>query len=60
MSQILPHDASLAIPAKNPEEMSVKELKSAIQAAGLAAQAAGLYEKADYVKLLKEHRARNA
>ena len=54
--KLLPFDAALAIPSKDPAEMSVKELKAAISSAGLQNQARGLCEKAEYVKLLVEHR----
>lgn len=52
----LPYNADLAIPAKNPSEMSVKELKAAINSAGLQGQARGLCEKSEFVKLLVDHR----
>lgn len=54
--KLLPHNAELAIPSKSPAEMSVKELKSAIVAAGLQSKARGLFEKAEFVKLLVDHR----
>lgn len=54
--KLLPHDAELVIPAKAPAEMSVKELKAAIVAAGLQSKARGLFEKAEFVKLLDDHR----
>ena len=53
---VLPFDADLVIPAKDPSEMSVKELKAAILSAGLQNQARGLCEKSEFVKLLVEHR----
>ncbi|CAE7482985.1 unnamed protein product [Symbiodinium microadriaticum] len=53
---ILPDDASFAIPVKDPAEMSVKELKEAIRAAGLSMQARGFCEKEEFVVLLKDYR----
>lgn len=54
--QQLPFAADLAIPVKDPSEMSVKELKTAINNAGLQRQAVGLCEKSEFVKLIVEHR----
>ena len=47
-----------AAPATAPEDMSVRELKAALAAAGLSA--VGCAEKADFVRLLREHRAATA
>ncbi len=55
LSSILPHDESFVIPLRDPSTMSVKELKQAVQAAGLGARAAGFCEKAEYVNLLTEY-----
>lgn len=52
----LPNDPSFALPPKDPSEMSIKELKEAIKAAGLSHQAVGLREKSEFVDLLKQHR----
>ena len=45
----------LAIKAKDPSEMSVKELKKAIQSAGIGAQCVGFTEKHEFVTLLQTH-----
>jgi inhibitor of KinA sporulation pathway (predicted exonuclease) len=50
----LPHDAAFALKPKPPGEMSIKELKAAVRQHGLAAQAAGFYEKAEFVRLLED------
>ena len=52
-SKSLPHTASCDSEPKKPAEMSVKELKAAIKAAGLGQQAVGLMEKGDLVDLLQ-------
>ena len=57
IAKLLPFNSDLAIPAKDPSDMSVKELKAAIANAGLQAQARGFCEKSEYVKLLLDHRA---
>jgi len=54
--KLLPFNADLAIAAKDPADMSVKELKAAIASAGLQSQARGLCEKSEFIKLLVEHR----
>lgn len=54
----LPHDPSFAIKPKSPAEMSIKELKHAIRQCGLGAQAAGFYEKQEFVKLLEDFYAK--
>ena len=56
LSRVLPPDESCKITLKDPETMSVKELKAAIRKAGLGSKAVGLMEKGEFVKLLKEHR----
>jgi hypothetical protein len=53
---ILPDDPSFRIKLKSPSEMSVKELKAAIQKAGLQQKAVGLMEKHEFVKLVQDHR----
>jgi len=58
LATILPHDEAFAIAPKDPNEMSVKELKAAVAAAGLAAQAVGFSEKREYIDLILAHRAR--
>eukprot|EP00602_Paraphysomonas_sp_CaronLab_P008142 CAMPEP_0185018640 /NCGR_PEP_ID=MMETSP1103-20130426/1297_1 /TAXON_ID=36769 /ORGANISM="Paraphysomonas bandaiensis, Strain Caron Lab Isolate" /LENGTH=284 /DNA_ID=CAMNT_0027548517 /DNA_START=126 /DNA_END=980 /DNA_ORIENTATION=+ len=60
LTRVLPNDASFAIPAKDPADMSVKELKEAIRAAGLSAQAVGFCEKSEYVQLLSSHRNKSS
>ena len=56
LSKVLPPDESCRITLKDPESMSVKELKAAIRKAGLGSKAVGLMEKQEFVKLLKDHR----
>jgi hypothetical protein len=56
LSQRLPNDPSYALPAKDPSEMSIKELKDAIRSAGLSSQAVGFCEKSEFVNLLTGHR----
>jgi lysophospholipase-2 len=53
---VLPPDDTCKVQLKDPSEMSVKELKAAIRKAGLGSKAVGLMEKAEFVKLLEEHR----
>ena len=57
LKSILPSDDSFNVKEKEPEEMSVKELKAAIRAGGLGNKAVGLCEKSEFVDLLKEHNA---
>jgi uncharacterized protein len=42
-------------PGKAPSEMSVKELKAAIQNVGLTSQSHGFSEKSEFVQLLEKH-----
>lgn len=56
VTRVLPDDATFAVPAKDPSDMSVKELKEAVRLAGLSSQARGFCEKEEYVNLLKSHR----
>ena len=53
----LPEDSAFVIKPKPPSEMSIKELKQAVRNLGLAHQAAGFYEKQEFVKLLEEYQA---
>lgn len=57
VSQVLPPDDTCKIQLKDPKEMSVKELKAAINKAGLGAKAVGLMEKSEFIKLVEDHRA---
>jgi len=52
LQQVLPPDESCVVAPKDPTEMSVRELKAAIAAAGLGDRAIGLVEKSELVKLL--------
>ncbi|KAG7352679.1 carboxylesterase [Nitzschia inconspicua] len=54
---VLPPDESFKVQLKDPSSMSIKELKGAIRKAGLGNKAVGLMEKAEFVKLLQDHRA---
>jgi lysophospholipase-2 len=56
LTTVLPPDDTFKVAVKDPSEMSVKELKNAIRKAGLGNKAAGLMEKSEFVKLLKDHR----
>lgn len=53
---VLPDDETCRVRVKEPNEMSVKELKAAIRSAGLSSKAVGFMEKSEFVKLLKDHR----
>jgi lysophospholipase II len=53
---VLPPDDSCKIKLKDIHEMSVKELREAIRKAGLSRKAVGLMEKAEFVRLLQDHR----
>lgn len=55
----LPEDKDSCVQVKDPSEMSVKELKTAIRNAGLGSKAVGLMEKSEFVRLLKEYRESN-
>eukprot|EP00934_Nitzschia_sp_Nitz4_P007812 Nitzschia sp. Nitz4//scaffold135_size62275//46161//47388//NITZ4_006356-RA/size62275-snap-gene-0.56-mRNA-1//1//CDS//3329535581//7802//frame0 len=55
--KVLPPDESCKITLKDPKEMSVKELKAAINKAGLGSKAVGLMEKSEFIKLVEDHRA---
>jgi hypothetical protein len=57
LGSILPFNADLAIPPKDPSTMSVKELKAAIRSAGLTSHAAGFAEKHEFVALLQNYYA---
>jgi hypothetical protein len=57
LHNILPDDTAHRIQLKDPAEMSVKELKTAIRKAGLQHKAVGLMEKHEFVKLLQAHRS---
>ena len=55
----LPDDPTLALKPKDPTDMSVKELKQAIQRAGISKKTLGFSEKSEFVELLKAHRDGN-
>jgi lysophospholipase-2 len=57
LEEVLPPKDDCKIKLKDPSEMSIKELKAAIQKAGLGRQALGLMEKSEFVDLVKNHRA---
>jgi hypothetical protein len=59
MASVLPPDwqgSAASNSSKEPAEMSVKELKEAVRAAGLSAEAQGFTEKKEYVDLLTKSR----
>jgi len=53
---ILPDDPAARLEPKDPTTMTVKELKTAVVQAGLAAHAKGFSEKNEFVDLLVRHR----
>mmetsp|Transcript_7104 Transcript_7104/g.13235 ORF Transcript_7104/g.13235 Transcript_7104/m.13235 type:complete len:283 (+) Transcript_7104:161-1009(+) len=55
LEKVLPPDDSCRIKLKDPSEMSIKELKGAIAKGGLGRLAIGLYEKREYVDLVRRH-----
>ncbi len=59
LKRCLVDDPSLALKAKDPSEMTVKELKKAIAAAGLNSKTLGFNEKSEFVNLLTAHREGN-
>lgn len=56
LQNILPDDPTCRIQVKAPSDMSVKELKAAIRAAGIANKSVGFMEKSEFVKLLTDFR----
>lgn len=56
IQKVLPPDDNYKIQMKDPMDMSVKELKSAIAKAGLGRLALGFSEKGEFIELLKNHR----
>jgi lysophospholipase II len=56
LQKILPPDDTCRIVLKDPTAMSVKELKAAIQAAGLTHKMIGFVEKNEFVTLLQNYR----
>ncbi|KAL7487833.1 hypothetical protein ACHAW6_013394 [Cyclotella cf. meneghiniana] len=57
LQKCLPPNDECKIKLKDPSEMSIKELKAAIQKAGIGSKAVGLMEKSEFVALLKNYRA---
>ncbi len=55
LSTVLPLRPELSLAPRAPAEMTVKELKAAVRAAGLTSEAVGFTEKAEFVALLTEH-----
>ena len=51
------HDSAFVVKLKVPSDMSVKELKSAVNRLGLQSQAVGFSEKCEFVALLERHYA---
>mmetsp|Transcript_7701 Transcript_7701/g.11060 ORF Transcript_7701/g.11060 Transcript_7701/m.11060 type:complete len:348 (-) Transcript_7701:251-1294(-) len=56
IKQVLPPDDTCKITVKEPQDMSIKELKAAIRKAGLTAQAKGFMEKSEFIQLVRDHR----
>lgn len=56
LEKVLPHDDNCRVTLKDPSEMSVKELKAAIRNAEIGSKAVGFVEKAEFVKLVQDHR----
>lgn len=57
LKKVLPPDDTCKIRLKDPSEMSIKELKSAIRKAGLQSKALGFTEKREFIQLLNDHRS---
>ena len=57
LSSIIPHEERFIVKPKDPSEMSVKELKSAIRDLGISSRAIGFSEKYEFVNLIREHLA---
>jgi hypothetical protein len=53
----LPHREDLVPPSKSPSEMSLRELRQAVQEAGLSSRTRGFVEKEEFVRLLEEFRS---
>lgn len=56
LERVLPDDDTCKVSLKDPNEMSIKELKEAIRNAGIGSKAVGLMEKSEFVKLVQDHR----
>jgi len=56
LSKVLPVDGTCNIKVKEAKDMSVKELRVAIQKAGLSHKAVGLFDKQEFVSLLQDYR----
>mmetsp|Transcript_12294 Transcript_12294/g.23036 ORF Transcript_12294/g.23036 Transcript_12294/m.23036 type:complete len:353 (-) Transcript_12294:96-1154(-) len=56
LKRVLPDDDNCKVTLKDPNEMSIKELKEAIRHAGIGSRAVGLMEKSEFVKLVEDHR----
>lgn len=56
---VLPHsdDPTHKVRLKDPNDMSVKELRAAVRKAGLSQHAVGFMEKVEFVRLLEKHRS---
>lgn len=56
LREVLPPDDAFNVKLKDPGEMSIKELRTAIAKAGIQRLSVGLMEKSEYVDLLRRHR----
>jgi lysophospholipase-2 len=56
LGEVIPCDDSCAARPKDPADMSVRELRAAIERAGLSRMAVGFSEKREFVDLLRRHR----
>eukprot|EP00979_Chaetoceros_neogracilis_P014797 scaffold4898_cov229-Chaetoceros_neogracile.AAC.4 len=56
LEKVLPDDEAFRITLKDPSEMTVKELKTAIRNAEIGSKAVGFMEKSEFVRLLQDHR----
>jgi hypothetical protein len=54
----LPHREDLVPPSKSPADMSMRELRQAVQEAGLTSRTRGFVEKEEFVRLLEEYRSK--
>jgi lysophospholipase-2 len=56
LKEVIPPDDACRVKPKDPADMSVRELKTAIERAGLSRMAVGFSEKREFVDLLRRHR----
>ena len=57
LQKVLPPDDTCKVRLKDPSDMSIRELKTAIRKAGIHSQAVGFTEKRELIQLLSDHRS---